>query len=161
MHGLISNLLEIWTSFYSNHAVVRTFIGFFHIGGLVLGGGCAIAADRAILLARRRSTEEKSSQVEALRGTHRIVLISLAVVVASGLLLFAADTDTFLHSILFWLKMGLIAGLMLNGFLLVRAERRAESDIIGAWRTLTITSTISVALWMLTTLAGAGLPNIG
>jgi hypothetical protein len=50
---------------------------------------------------------------------------------------------------------------MLNGFLLVRAERRAESDIVGAWRTLTITSTISVALWMLTTLAGAGLPNIG
>jgi hypothetical protein len=160
MHGLISNVLEIWTSFYSNHAVVRTFIGFFHIGGLVLGGGCAIAADRAILLARRCSTVEKSSQLQALRGTHRIVLISLAGVVASGLLLFAADSDTLIHSILFWLKMGLITALMVNGFLIVRAERRAESDIVGAWRTLTATSTISVALWMLTTLAGAGLPNV-
>src|ERR1700674_925263 len=134
MHGLISNVLEIWTSFYSNHAAVRTFIGFFHIGGLVLGGGCAIAADRSVLLASKRSSAEKSHQLEALRGTHRIVLISLGLVVASGLLLFAADTDTFLHSILFWLKMGLIAALMFNGFLLVRAERRAESDIIGGWR---------------------------
>jgi hypothetical protein len=158
---LISSFLENWTSFYSNHAVIRTAIGFFHIGGLLLGGGCAIAADRSILLARKLSTEEKSTQVEALRGTHYIVLISLGLVTASGLLLFATDTDNFLHSILFWVKMGLIFALMVNGFLLVRAERRAASDIVGAWRTLTVTSTISVALWMLTTLAGAALPNIG
>lgn len=161
MQGLISSFLENWNSFYSNHAVIRSFIGFLHIGGLVLGGGCAIAADRAILLASKRNTAEKSSQVEALRGTHRIVLISLGIVTASGLLLFAADSDNFLHSVLFWIKMGLIAALMVNGFLLVRAERRAETDILGAWRSLTITSTISVALWMLTTLAGAALPNIG
>ena len=161
MQGLISSFLENWTSFYSNHAVIRTFIGFLHIGGLVLGGGCAIAADRAILLASKRNTAEKSGQVEALRGTHRIVLISLGIVIASGLLLFASDSDNFLHSVLFWVKMGLILALMVNGFLLVRAERRAETDIVGAWRSLTITSTISVALWMLTTLAGAALPNIG
>jgi hypothetical protein len=161
MHGLISSFLENWTSFYSNHAVIRTFIGFFHIGGLVLGGGCAIAADRSILLASKRTAAEKSSQVDALRGTHRIVLISLAVVIVSGLFLFAADSDNFLHSILFWVKMGLILALMANGFLLVRAERRAETDIAGAWRALKITSTVSVALWMLTTLVGAALPNIG
>jgi uncharacterized membrane protein len=161
MNGFISNLFETWTSFYSNHAVVRTFIGFFHIGGLVLGGGCAIAADRSILRARRRNTAEKSSQLDALRGTHRIVLASLTAVVASGLLLFAADSDNFLHSILFWVKMGLIVALMANGFLIIRAERQAESDLVGAWRNLTITSTVSVALWMLTTLAGAGLLNIG
>ena len=53
MYGLISSFLENWTSFYSNHAVIRTFIGFFHVGGLLLGGGCAIAADRSILLASR------------------------------------------------------------------------------------------------------------
>jgi hypothetical protein len=161
MHDLVSSFLENWTSFYSNHAVIRTFLGFFHIGGLVLGGGCAIAADRSILLASKRGEAEKFNQVEALRGTHRIVLVSLGIVTASGLLLFAADTDTLLHSVFFWLKMGLIAVLIVNGFLLVHAERRAESDIAGAWRTLTVTSTISVALWMLTTLAGAALPNIG
>jgi hypothetical protein len=161
MHSLISSFLENWTSFYSNHAVIRTFIAFFHVGGLLLAGGCAIAADRSILLARKRNTAERSRQVEALRGTHRIVLISLGIVIASGLLLFAADSDNFLHSVFFWVKMGLFAALMVNGFLVVRAERRAETDILSAWRTLTITSTISVALWMLTTLAGAALPNIG
>jgi hypothetical protein len=57
--------------------------------------------------------------------------------------------------------MGLIVALMANGFLIIRAERQAESDLVGAWRNLTITSTVSVALWMLTTLAGAGLLNIG
>src|SRR4029077_8543539 len=98
MQQLIPSFLENWTSFYSNHAAIRTFLGFLHIGGLVLGGGCAIAADRAVLLASKRGTAEKSSQVEALRGTHRIVLISLGVVIASGLLLFAADADNFLHS---------------------------------------------------------------
>ena len=161
MFGLISNVLETWTSFYSNHAVVRTLIGFFHIGGLVLAGGCAISADRSILRARERDLAEKSNELQTLRGTHRIVLISLAGVIASGIFLFAADADNFLHSIVFWLKMGLIVALMANGFLIVRAERQAESDVARAWRTLTITSTVSVALWMLTTLAGAGLPNIG
>ena len=96
-----------------------------------------------------------------MRGTHSIVLFSLAAVIVSGLLLFAADTSTFLHSTLFWLKMGMIAALMLNGLMLVRAERRAEANAAGAWRTLKITATVSVALWMLTTLAGAALPNIG
>jgi hypothetical protein len=160
MHGFISNVLEIWTSFYANHAVIRTFLGFFHIGGLVLGGGCAISADRLVLLAVRRNALERAGQLETLRGTHRIVLISLAVVIVSGFLLFAADTDVLLHSVLFWLKMGLIVALMANGFLLVRAGWRAESDTAGAWRMLRITSAASIALWMLTTLAGAALPNI-
>ena len=160
MYGFISSILENWASFYSNHAVVRTVIGFFHIGGLVIGGGCAISADRQVLLAARRGTTERTTPLETLRGTHRIVLASLAAVMVSGLLLFGADTGTFLHSAVFWLKMGLIAALMANGLVLVRAEKRAESDIASAWRTLTITSTVSVALWMLTTLAGAALPNI-
>jgi hypothetical protein len=161
MYGLISSFLESWTSFYSNHAVIRTLIGFFHIGGLVIGGGCAIATDRLTLITARRSPAERNTQLQSLRGTHRIVLISLAVVAASGLLLFAADSQTFLHSTLFWIKMGLIGALLANGVLLTRAERQAEVDAIGGWRALTITSTASVILWMLTTLAGAALPNIG
>ena len=161
MYGFISNVLENWTSFYSNHAVVRSLIGFFHIAGLVIGGGCAISADRLILLAARRGTKERTTQLDMLRGTHRTVLASLAAVMVSGLLLFGADTGTFLHSAVFWLKMGLIAALMANGFVLVRAEKRAKSDIASDWRRLTIASTVSVALWMLTTLAGAALPNIG
>lgn len=161
MHGLVSSFLENWTSFYSNHAAMRTLIGFLHVGGLVIGGGCAISADRMTLKAARRSAAERAYQLDALRGTHRIVLISLAAVTVSGLFLFAADADNFLHSIFFWIKMGLVAALMVNGYLLTRAERHAETDVMLGWKWLTVTSTISVALWMLTTLAGAALPNIG
>ena len=161
MHGLATSFLENWNSFYSNHAVIRTFIGFVHIGGLVLGGGCAIAADRMTLRAAKRSAAERSYQLDALRSTHRIVLVSLAAVAVSGLLLFAADSETFLYSRFFWMKMGLVVALMANGYLLTRAERQAETDVMRGWKWLKVTSTISVALWMLTTLAGAALPNIG
>jgi hypothetical protein len=113
------------------------------------------------LRAAKRGASERASQLEALRSTHRIVLISLAAVLVSGFFLFAADSDNFLHSILFWVKMAMVVALMVNGVLITRAERRAESDAVAGWRWLTITSTISVALWMLTTLAGAALPNLG
>jgi cytochrome bd-type quinol oxidase subunit 2 len=161
MHGLVSSLLENWTSFFSNHAVVRTCINFFHIGGLVIGGGCAISADRMTLRAARRSGGERATQLEALRSTHRIVILSLVAVTVSGLLLFAADAENFLHSVFFWTKMGLVVALLVNGVLLTYSERQAESDAVRGWKWLTVTSTISVVLWMLTTLAGAALPNIG
>src|SRR5215471_9672041 len=157
MHGLISAFLENWTSFYANHAAIRTLIGFLHIGGLLIGGGCAISADRMTLIAAKRGAEARETQLEALRNSHRIVLISLAVVMVSGLLLFAADTGTFLHSTFFWIKMGLVAALLANGAVLRRAERRAESDLVHGWRGLTITSTLSLTLWLITTLAGAAL----
>jgi hypothetical protein len=60
----------------------------------------------------------------------------------------------------FWLKMGLIVLLLSNGSLLLRAERHAGSDPVGAWKTLKMSSMISIALWMLVTLAGAALPNV-
>src|SRR5215467_5146517 len=123
MHGVIAGFLENWTSFFSNHAAVRTFIGFFHMGGLVIGGGCAISADRMTLRAARRTVAERTFQLEALRGTHRIVVFSLAAVTLSGLLLFAADAENFLHSVFFWTKMGLVVALLVNGIFLIRAER--------------------------------------
>ena len=161
MHGLIASFLESWTSFFSNHATVRTLIGFFHIGGLVIGGGCAISADRMTLRVARRSVADRAIQLDALRSTHRIVVFSLAAVTLSGLLLFAADVENFLHSVFFWTKMGLVVALLVNGFFLTRAERQVETDAVRGWKWLTVTSTLSLVLWMLTTLAGAALPNIG
>src|SRR5215813_6578197 len=158
MHGVIASFLENWTSFFSNHAAVRTLIGFLHIGGLVIAGGCAISADRMTLRASRRSVAERAIQLEALRSTHRIVVFSLAAISVSGLLLLAADADVFLHSVFFWTKMGLVVALLINGFFLTVAERRAETDAVRGWKWLAVASTLSVALWMLTTLAGAALP---
>src|SRR5438874_1263345 len=42
----LRDLAVDWGSYYSNHAVVRTFISFAHVFGLAVGGGAAIVADR-------------------------------------------------------------------------------------------------------------------
>jgi uncharacterized membrane protein len=161
MRSVISGAIETWASFYANHEVLRTLIGFMHVGGLLAAGGCAVAADRTTLKSARLDSGARMAQLRALKDTHRIVLVGLASIVISGLLLFASDFDTFLYSKLFWTKMGLVLLLLANGTLLVRAERQAKSGNDRGWLLLTITSVISVALWFLTTLAGSGLLNIG
>jgi hypothetical protein len=149
-----------WVSLYSSHAVLRTVVVFAHVGGLVGAGGCAIAADRATLLASRRHEAERRAQVEALAGTHRVVIAGLVLIFASGLLMLAADLDTFLVSRVFWLKMTLIALLLANGALLTSAERRANRGE-DAWGRLRGTAAVSLMLWFLIAFAGVALTNVG
>src|SRR6185436_17876932 len=120
-----------------------------------------IASDRSTLRALHQDAATRRMQLEALHRTHRIVIGSLALIVASGILLFAADFETFLYSRFFWIKMGLVAFLAVNGALLWRAERRAIGGDEAAWRMLRFTAIASIALWLLTTLGGVALPNIG
>jgi len=90
---MFTHLFDVWTSFYSNHALLRTTIGFVHVGGLMLGGGCAVAADLATIEAVREGPIGRSSQLHVLKRTHTIVVTGLIALAASGLLLFAADAD--------------------------------------------------------------------
>jgi hypothetical protein len=159
--AFVTRVIADWTSVYANHAAVRTSVGFLHVAGLIGGGGCAIAADRATLAAARLDGEARQFQLGSLRNTHRVVLFGLALVIVSGCALFAADVDTFLHSRLFWLKMSLVALLFINGGVLVEAERRAQQGYERAWTALRVTAISSLVLWFLTTLAGAALPNVG
>jgi len=153
------HLIETWASVYANSSTIRTLLGFAHVAGLIVGGGSAIAADRGVLRAVRRAPSELSVHLTAIRSAHSIVIASLAVVMASGLLLAAADTETFLHSTLFWLKMGLVGLLIVNGGVMRLAER-AASGTRPRWTPLAIASGASLTLWLLTTLAGAALPNV-
>jgi hypothetical protein len=158
---VLKDLLDTWSSLYANHAALRTSIEFLHVGGLLAGGGCAVAADRMTLLALRHEGGTRARRLADLHGIHRVVLIGLVVIIVSGVLMFAADADMFLYSKAFWLKMGLMLLLMVNGVVLVRAERRVERGDQAAWTQLKYTATASLALWFLTTLAGSALPNIG
>jgi hypothetical protein len=157
----LTELVAPWVSVYSGHAVVRTAVVFTHIGALVIAGGCAIAADRATLLASRRHEAERRAQVEAIAGTHRLVIGGLILILISGLLMLAADLDTFLSSRVFWIKMGLIVMLLVNGAALTAAERRATGGDTGAWARLRGTAIVSVVLWLSIALAGVGLTNVG
>jgi hypothetical protein len=157
----LSALAAQWASLYSNHAALRTIVVFAHVGGLVGAGGCAIAADRATLLALTRHEAERRHQVEALAGTHRVVIAGLAFIVVSGLLLFAADVETFLYSRVFWIKMALVLLLLVNGAVLTAAERSARRGAGDAWGRLRGTAMASLALWFLIAFAGVALTNVG
>jgi hypothetical protein len=154
-----THALDAWASAYANSSAIRTLLGFAHVAGLIIGGGAAIAIDRSVLTTARRSPSELRAQVPTIQNAHSLVLASLAVVMTSGLLLAASDTDTFLHSQLFWLKMALVGLLMVNGACMRLAERAAVAPR-QQWRPLAVTAAASVTLWLLTTLAGAALPNV-
>jgi uncharacterized membrane protein len=154
------HLVDAWASMYSNHAALRTGIDFVHVAGLLVGGGCAVAADRMTLRAAGREPALRTIAVQSLADIHRVVLAGLAAVIASGVLQFFADLDTFLYSRIFWIKMGLVVLLLANGLVLVRAERQAERGEARGWPRLRTASAISLGLWLVTTLAGAALPNI-
>jgi hypothetical protein len=158
---VLSQVLQSWMSVYANHPALRTAIEFVHIGGLVVGGGCAITADLATIRAARDSDATRASQLQLLGRTHRLVALGLVALATSGLLLFAADVETFLYSRVFWLKMALMVLLLGNGALLRRGERRVTRGEPQAWTRLHYAAVTSLVLWFLTTLAGAALPNIG
>jgi hypothetical protein len=158
---VLSGLIESWNGFYANHAALRTGIEFLHIGGLVAGGGCAITADLATITAARARSATLAAQLQVLKRTHLIVILGLSALVISGLLLFAADLETYMYSRIFWLKMGMMVVLLINGTLLVLGERDASHAEARAWTRLHFLATTSLVFWFLTTLAGAALSNLG
>ena len=135
-----THLIDTWVSLYANHAALRTGVEFLHIGGLVAGGGCAIAADFATLAAVRDTAAAQTTQFHLLTRTHRIVVLGLVALTISGLLLFCADVQTFLYSRVFWLKMALLLMLLINGLLLLRGERRVLRGEAHAWARLHATA---------------------
>jgi hypothetical protein len=161
MTTALRDLAATWGSFYANHAAMRTAIAFAHVGGLVAAGGASMMADREILSRRRRREQGGSVALRTVQKTHGIVVAGLAIVIASGVLLFAADLDAYLVSKLFWIKMALVVALMINGAILTRAERRLSSNLGNSWGTLQWTAIASLSLWFLTTFIGTALPNIG
>ncbi|MDE3155912.1 MAG: hypothetical protein KGN76_12460 [Acidobacteriota bacterium] len=160
MPAFLSQLIANWAAVFGNYSALRTAVDFAHVGGLLAGGGCAVAADRATLIAARQEAQVRTQQLRALHGVHRVVLVALVFVVLSGVLLLASDLQTYIASDIFWLKMGLVALLLMNGGLLLRFERGAEQGLERAWRGLCYASIASLALWFLTTLAGVALTNI-
>ena len=161
MGEFVRGTLVDWASFYANHAVVRTFVVFVHLGALLGAGGAAVTADRALLTALGRGEDARQRELLAMERTHRTVVVGLILMVVSGLLLFASDVDAFLGSKIFWTKMVSFALLTLNGVALVSAERRAIRGIGSAWRQLRFTACASVGLWFLTVLVGVALANGG
>jgi hypothetical protein len=146
--AFLASAVETWSDFYGHHQLVSVTVRYLHLAGLLVGGGTALAADRRILGAARSGTDVRSGIVSTLAASHRVVVPALAVVVTTGLLMTASDTDTFFGSRLYWSKMGLVGLLLLNGLGLLAAERAVAGQRPRGWLWLGLTSTASLVLWL-------------
>jgi hypothetical protein len=155
-------LLKPWADFYSDSKAAETAVTFLHLGGLLLAGGLAIAADRHTLRAMKRAASDRHGHLAELATVHRWVLSGLAVIVVSGLALLAADLETFWGSWIYWIKMGLVVVLLYNGFVMTRVERaltRDASETSPSWRKLHRIAVRSLLLWFMTAAVGVALVN--
>lgn len=149
-------MLEAWTELYSNSAVWRSAILYAHVGGILVGGGSAVAIDRLTLMA----PPDDPHQLRVVGGVHRLVVTAIALIAASGLLMLAANLETYLMSKVFWAKMFFVVMLLANGLRLVGAEKAVRSGAPSGWGRLRSASLTSLVLWLLIALFGAVLPNV-
>lgn len=158
---VLVRLAEPWAQLYADSAVVSTLVVFGHVAALVFAGGLATTLDRATLRAARGGGESRTRQLDELEAAHRMVVAGLALSVVTGVLLLAADLETYLGSWIYWTKMALVALLLANGFVMTRTERaiRAASDGSALWERLRLTAIASLVLWFTIAFAGVALVN--
>ena len=152
---LVTSMLESWSSFYEGSKVLISLTRFLHLGGLLLGGGAAVAFDRASIQATREGPDFRAHHLAVLRRVHRVVVAGLVLIVVSGLMMLASDLESFAASRTFWIKMLLVALLAANGFAITRIEQRLRPDAARGWGALGLTSRISFVLWFAIVLAGS------
>ena len=155
-------LLKPWADFYSDSKAAETVVIFLHVGGLLLAGVLAIAADRHTLRAMKLAAADRHGHLAELATVHRWVLSGLTVIALSGLALLASDLETFWGSWLYWIKMGLVVVLLYNGLVMTRVERslsRNASETSPSWRKLHRVAVRSLLLWFATAAFGVALVN--
>lgn len=166
MTGIPQGLIDFahpWADLYSGSKVLPTVVTFAHVGGLLLSGGLAITADRVTLRLKTFDAPARAQHLADLARTHRAVIAGLVVIALSGLLMLAADLETFLGSPVFWIKMTLVVALLANGYRMTRLERalrEGDASSGAGWNRLRSTAIVSLVLWFVITLAGVTLVNV-
>ncbi len=146
-----------WASFYNDSSTAQALIAFGHFGGMMVAGGSAITADRGVLQACRQAGSGRLRRIDDITGAHRTVIAALAVTSISGVLMLAADLETLAQSPWFWLKMSLLALLLVNGWFMAQIARQLRHDggiAPQLWARLRFAATASLALWFAVVLAG-------
>lgn len=152
--------VEPWSTAYSNSSVLPVALTFIHVAALMIGGGLALGADRIVLkTSGSADARVRGATADAVGDVHRIVVSALVCSLVSGVLQLAADLEALVGMRVFWLKMGLVSLLLLNGAVMLRDERalRRDPDQIAGFRALKIRAATSVVLWLGIVLAGVGL----
>ena len=93
-------------------------------------------------------------------GALPLVIVSLAVSFVSGLLLVASEIDNFPTSWIFWVKMGFILILLINGARMRSVERAMAGAGVNTdadWARLHTAAIASITLWLTVTFLGVAL----
>lgn len=176
MSAIVQSLVHAfapWQHLYGDSKVVSGAVMTVHLVAMLFGGGYAVAADRATLRARPGNPAERRRMLGDLHALHFAVVTSLVVLFLTGVAMAAADIETFAKSPVFVAKLGVVALLLINGFLLRRTERSLErltadptpADEAGEqrrgtlWRRLRATAWASAALWTAAVVTGVLLTN--
>jgi len=124
---------------------------------MMVAGGSAVTADRGVLQACRQAGSGRLRRVDDISGAHRTVIAALTVTSISGVLMLAADLENLAVSPWFWLKMSLLALLLINGWFMTRISQHLRRDggvTPRLWSKLQFTATASLVLWFAVVLAG-------
>ncbi len=149
----MSHLIALWAHFSRHNVELIVTLTYIHLAGILVGGGFAVATDRASLRLSPANAPDWPQELTRLASVHRWVMAGLALIFASGVLMTLTELGTFAVSAVFWTKMGLIALLLGNGFLRMRAETALRQDRTG-WGRFRATSVASLVLWFVILLAG-------
>jgi hypothetical protein len=160
----IVDLLEPWNSLYADSTLISTLVLMAHILALLFAGGIAITTDLWTLRAFRAVNVDRARVLADIASAHRPILIGLGVLFVSGVLMATADIETFVAAPAFWVKLTLVALLLINGALLMRVERglavpAADAALEGLMRRLRASAIRSLVLWTATAAAGVVLAN--
>ena len=167
MGDALASALEPWAALYGDAPMLATAILGTHLLALFVGGGVAIAADRALLRATGAHPDDRPRVLAELGDTHPLVIRMLVVAVVTGALMAAADAGTYLASPVYWAKMTGFALLLANGVALRRAEAGAQSLGVAlaeratprATRALRVAAQRSLVGWGALVLLGVLLSN--
>lgn len=163
----IEQLFAPWQALYSDSVLLSTAVTALHLIGMLVGGGLAIAADRASLRISEEAPGQREWHIGELNAIHRPVLLALSLLFLTGLMMIAADVQTFVTSPVLWVKLSLVALLVINGVVLERTEtalrRTTGSAVAGSserlWSRLRTSAVFSIALWIATLVTGVFLVN--
>lgn len=152
----LAKFADPWAKIFSHSKAVSAGVLFLHLAPLVFAAGAAFTADRATLRAAKAGVADRARQLQEIAASHRIVLAGLALSFVSGILQFLSDVETFLGSVFFWIKLGLVGLLLLNGFFMTRTEKQlaTSGDSVALWARMRTIALLSAVLWLATTLAG-------
>lgn len=153
-----SALIARWAQYYGDRKLLSAAVIYLHLAGILLGGGLSVATDRSSFQLGPE-TPDLQRELARLYAVHRWVIAGLCLTIGSGLLMLFADLHTYVTSPLYWTKMGLVALLLTNGYVRLRAEVALRQGHT-AWGTFRRASAASGLLWFLILLAGAFLSTI-